>query len=263
MTLVPVLMYHAVTKARDRRFQRWVIPPTLLTEHLDALAQSGYRLVGMSEWAAGDRTEPTVVLTFDDGYYDFCEVVVPILLAAGASATVYVVTGLVGEQATWLPFSGERTRPLMSWDDCRQVAARGIEVGSHSHRHAQLDIASPSSAWTDICASRDALRARGLSPRSFCYPYGYWTRAVRALVGRAGFTTACIVGHGLFDSESDHLSVRRLAVDAGLSPEALLARVRGSEQTVGSRAREQLQPAWRAVRRLSLRVRGSTGTGDP
>jgi len=255
MTLVPVLMYHAVGRPRDERFRPWVVSPSLLAEHLAALRESGYDLVGLTEWAGRPHVRNRAVLTFDDGYSDFREQALPVLAAHGARATVYVVTGYVGRQARWLPFPAERTRPIMSWDDLRAIHGSGMEIGSHGHRHVELDAVSRSVAATDIRRSRDELRDRGFAPSSFCYPFGYADRAVRAIVARAGFTSACVVGRGLADSEHDFLRVRRLAIDHRTTPEALIRRFSGPAVPPAARLRETAQPAWRLARQLRSAVR--------
>jgi peptidoglycan/xylan/chitin deacetylase (PgdA/CDA1 family) len=255
MTLVPVLMYHAVGRPRDGRFRPWVVSPSLLAEHLALLRESGYELVGLSEWASRPDVRNCAVLTFDDGYSDFLDHALPVLASHGARATVYVVTGYIGDHARWLPFRAERTRPIMAWDDLRTIKSCGMEVGSHGHRHIELDTVARSVAETDVRMSRNALTEQGFLPRSFCYPFGYANRRVRDIVAQAGFTTACVVGRGLADSEQDLLRVRRLAIDHRTTPEALLRRFHGPAVPAAARLRETAQPAWRLTRHLRSTVR--------
>jgi peptidoglycan/xylan/chitin deacetylase (PgdA/CDA1 family) len=261
MTLVPVLMYHALGTPKDARFSPWVISPSLLADHLALLRESGYEFAGLTDWARGQRAQNCVVLTFDDGYADFLDHALPVLASHGARATVYVVTAYVGGQARWLPFATERTRPMLGWDDLRAIQDSGIEVGSHGHQHIELDVVQPAIAESDVRRSRDALTEQGFSPRSFCYPFGYANRRVRDMVARAGFTNACVVGRGLANSEKDMFQVRRLPVDHRTTPEVLLRRCGGPEVPAAARLRECAQPAWRLTRRLRSAVCGLVSTG--
>lgn len=263
MTVVPVLMYHAVGTAKDARFRPWVIPPSLLADHVALLRETGYEFTGLTEWACGNRAGNCAVLTFDDGYADFADHALPVLADHGARATVYVVTAYVGGQARWLPFAGERDRPMLGWDDLRAIRHAGIEIGSHGHRHIELDAVPATVAESDVRRSRDALTEQGLHPRSFCYPFGYASRRVRNIVARAGFTNACVVGRGLASSEQDVFRVRRLVVDHRTTPELLLRRCLGPEVPATARLRECAQPAWRLARRLraATAVRVTSG-GD-
>src|SRR5690348_12483226 len=225
MTSTPVLMYHSVGRPLDQRFRPWVVPPSLLAEHLAALAESGYELVGLAEWAHRKEERKCAVLTFDDGYADFIENALPVLTAHRARATEYVVTAYVGDKARWLPFADEQNRPLMSWEDLQLITESGIEIGSHGHRHLELDAVSSSIAKSDVVRSLTVLRQNGFSPESFCYPFGYASRRTRDIVARAGFSTACIVGRGLTEPGRDLLRVRRLAIDDRTSPETLMRRI--------------------------------------
>ena len=255
MTLTPVLMYHAVGRSLDSRFRPWVISPSLLAEHLALLCDSGYELVGLSEWARRPTGRKYAVLTFDDGYADFMEHALPLLADFRARATAYVVTGYVGGWAQWLPFDQERRRPIMTWDDLRTAASCGVEIGSHGHRHIELDTVSPAVAEADVQASFAALTRQGLRPESFCYPFGYANRMVRDIVVRAGFHNACVVGRGLADPGQDLLRVRRLAIDGQTSTGALHARLQGPAVLPTAKLREAAQPAWRLARRLRSTVR--------
>jgi peptidoglycan/xylan/chitin deacetylase (PgdA/CDA1 family) len=51
--------------------------------------------------AAGERLERYAVLTFDDGYRDFAETVVPIAEKLDVPATVFVTTGCTGRSFWW------------------------------------------------------------------------------------------------------------------------------------------------------------------
>jgi peptidoglycan/xylan/chitin deacetylase (PgdA/CDA1 family) len=250
MTSAPVLMYHAVGRPSDKRFRPWVVSPSLLEEHLAALVESGYELVGTTEWAAQKEERKYAVLTFDDGYVDFIENALPILTAHRARATAYVVTAYIGDRAHWLPFHCERLRPLMSWEDLRTIRDSGVEVGSHGNRHLELDVVSPRVAEIDILRSLATLQQNGFSPQSFCYPFGYASRRTRDIVAKAGFTTSCIVGRGLAEPCRDLLRIRRLAIDFRTSPEALLRQINGPTVSPAALLRSAAQPAWRVTRRV-------------
>jgi len=51
--------------------------------------------------AAGEALDQYAVLTFDDGYSDFAETVVPIAAKSGVPVTVFVASGCTGRQFWW------------------------------------------------------------------------------------------------------------------------------------------------------------------
>lgn len=84
----------------------------------------------------------------------------------------------------------EATR-LASWEDLREVAGAGVEIGGHTTSHAVLPLLPLAEARREVEGCRDALRDRlGRPPRWFAYPNGYHTAAIRRLVSAAGFVGA-------------------------------------------------------------------------
>src|SRR5947209_10889966 len=118
-------MYHSVSTV-DGRLRGLGVPPARLRAQLRALAEAGYRLVGLTEALRDNGTGAAVALTFDDGYHDFLDAL-PVLREVGARATLYVNPGQVGGR---MPLG-----PLLSWAQVREVAAGGVETGNHSQYH--------------------------------------------------------------------------------------------------------------------------------
>ena len=79
---------------------------------------------------------------------------------------------------------------LLDWDELRELAAAGIEVGGHSVNHAVLANLPLAEARREMAGCRDAIAERlGRPPRHFAYPNGYHSPAVRRAVRDAGFET--------------------------------------------------------------------------
>jgi peptidoglycan/xylan/chitin deacetylase (PgdA/CDA1 family) len=73
---------------------------------LSLLKRSGYRTITVGEmverFEAGERPQDAVVLSFDDGYRDNHEQLLPILERHGATATIFVQTGPMKGRLNWL-----------------------------------------------------------------------------------------------------------------------------------------------------------------
>ena len=82
------------------------VRPSDLRRQLKRLRTWGYEFVQFGEWAqrvwAGDAAG-LVTLTFDDGYVDNLETLVPILAEEDATATVFVVSGWLGQPTPYPP----------------------------------------------------------------------------------------------------------------------------------------------------------------
>ena len=100
MTLVPVLLYHAVTARPPPGLERFTVAPRQFGDHLGVLRDAGRVGLTVSQFAACLRNgsglpELPVVVTFDDGYGDFLDAAER-LAAAGLPATLYMTTGQIG-----------------------------------------------------------------------------------------------------------------------------------------------------------------------
>jgi peptidoglycan/xylan/chitin deacetylase (PgdA/CDA1 family) len=234
------------------------VPPDLLREQLSALVAAGYRLIGLSEAVDLRRAgsaEPVVALTFDDGYADFLHAGLPVLSDLGATATLYVSVGHLGEPAAWLGAHAPAFGPLLTWEQVREVAAAGVEIGSHSLLHHPLDVLPPAQLAHEVHSSRDELADRlGVAVRSFCYPHGYHGRAVRAVVAEAGHDNACEVGRRLYTAGDDPLAIPRLQPTPDHSGQDLLRLAREGAPRLVPRLKRAAQPAWRQTRRLAYRL---------
>jgi peptidoglycan/xylan/chitin deacetylase (PgdA/CDA1 family) len=240
-------MYHSVGRGASKAFRRWQVDPGLFVEQLKALVSAGYRLVGLS--AALDQPDGrTVAVTFDDGFVDFL-VATELLVAAGAGATLYVPTAHVASRADWMAGYREAELRIMDWPELAQVAAAGIEIGSHGHAHAELDLLPAHLVRADVAVSRRLLSSRlGVPVRSFCYPFGYHTRTVRSAVAALGFDSACEVGYGLHPEAGDPFAVRRLIITGETQPPEMLRLVTEGQNSLTMRLRRRTRTPWRAYR---------------
>ncbi|MGF7235855.1 MAG: polysaccharide deacetylase family protein [Frankia sp.] len=250
---LPVLMYHSIGVSASREFRRWQVGPALFADQLAALSEAGYGLASLSD-TLDNRVGRTITLTFDDAFHDFSDAI-PILRAAGATATLYVPTAHVGRRASWLAGYAEAELAVMSWAELREVAAAGVEIGSHGHEHSELDVLPADEMRRDISTSRATLRDHlGVAVRSFCYPFGYHTSAVRSAVAAAGFESACEVGYRRHRSGDDPFAVGRLIVTADTRPEQMVGLVTRGQSDVATELRRRTRTPWRAYRAARYRA---------
>jgi peptidoglycan/xylan/chitin deacetylase (PgdA/CDA1 family) len=219
---VPVLMYHSVTETPPSSTRRLSVHPDAFAQQLDLLRGHGCATPTFGEFAAALETgcplpERSVVLTFDDGYADFYDNVLPLLDARGFTATVFVTTG-------WLADAGDRAagRPLdrmLSWAQVRELARSGIEIGAHSHSHAQLDQLPGAVLREELRNSKALLESETDVPvRSMAYPFGYSSASVRSEVLATGYRYAAAVANTVTRGGGDLLALPRLTVRRSTDP---------------------------------------------
>jgi len=215
---VRILMYHRVND--ERRGDDLTVSTRRFAEHMEALAASGYRVVTLEaagRWLAGEGALelPVVVLTFDDGYADNFWNAWPVLQRYRLPATIFVATGLIDSDRRMSRYiGGGASDRMMSWVEVRELAASGlIEIGAHTVSHRELPGLSEMEAREEIVASKRTLEERlQRSAPSFVYPRGAVNGAVRELVARAGFETACTVRGGINRRGMDRLMLCRTGI---------------------------------------------------
>src|SRR5579884_2360813 len=182
-----VLMYHHVGPRPSSISPLITMTSAVLERQMVWLAKGGYTAISAEHclaWREGRATLPPkpVLLTFDDAYADLAAHALPVLERHGLSALVFVVTGLIGAVNRWERAQGDSTPlGLMSADDIRYWARRGIDFGGHSRTHPDLSTLGHSELEEEIRGSQSDLQELLDVPVScFAYPYGRYNPAVRA-----------------------------------------------------------------------------------
>jgi peptidoglycan/xylan/chitin deacetylase (PgdA/CDA1 family)/GT2 family glycosyltransferase len=211
-----ILMYHGIAQKGERP-SRFVIRASALRRQLAWLRLRRRPILSLDEYTGlRERNElpppNAVILTFDDGYADNAEVALPLLEQHGATATVYVITAAVGKSNTW-DAGVLAGRPVLSWEQIRQLMNGGVEIGAHTETHPRLNELDLEEAEREIAASRDVLeRELGAPIRHFAYPYGRTSPSIAELVGRLGFRSAVGIEPGTNGPAVSALELRRYEV---------------------------------------------------
>ncbi|MDB4894454.1 MAG: polysaccharide deacetylase [Firmicutes bacterium] len=216
---VAVLMYHEIRKGPNSLY----LPAPELADHLEALRQAGY--VGITpeqlyQAYSGGAKLPLhpVVLTFDDGYASFYTNAFPLLQRYGYPGTLFVITGNVGKPE------------YVTWDQVREMAAAGIEMGGHTVNHPDLSKLDSNRQAFELTESRRVLAEQSGRPvRFFAYPSGRYTDRTLALTKQAGYVGAVTTLPGLAEPGQDVLQWHRIRVNPGISGTALVVRIRSLE----------------------------------
>jgi peptidoglycan/xylan/chitin deacetylase (PgdA/CDA1 family) len=226
----------------------------VLESHLSALAGAGFTVDSTVPPAGTREVTPRVVLTFDDGYRDFYDTVLPMLERHRMRAALFVPTGYLGGTARWLAPEGEGHRPIIDAAQLRDIAASGlVDIGAHSHSHPELDLVDAARLRSEVRLPKlileDILQAR---VRTVAYPFGYFNGRVRREVAAAGYELAYAVGERTARRGDNPLAIPRWSVAPDCSPAELVRRIRGRgsvDRPLGAVKRH----IWRQQRRLTHR----------
>jgi peptidoglycan/xylan/chitin deacetylase (PgdA/CDA1 family) len=125
-----------------------------------------------------------VVVSFDDGYADFCHAALPIALRYRIPVTLYLASGLVGAH-------GGTGR--LTWPDLRDALGTGlVTIGSHTHSHSDLSRADERTASNEMVRSKKLIEDElGIPCVDFAYPWAVGSAASER-VARRTFATAAL-----------------------------------------------------------------------
>jgi peptidoglycan/xylan/chitin deacetylase (PgdA/CDA1 family) len=128
-----------------------------------------------------------VVLSFDDGFRDFHEHVLPVLARHGVPAILYLATGLVANGA-----ASSSGRDRLTWSSLEEIVGSGlITVGSHTHSHLDLSKATERDADEEMRRSKGLIEDRlGIECRHFASPYSVTSAGAQRAARRLFWTAA-------------------------------------------------------------------------
>lgn len=188
-----ILMYHSVADVPEDPNQLCVTPGRF-AEQMATLQRLGLRGVSMGTLVDAmrrGRQRGLVGITFDDGYLSVLESALPELRRRGFAASVFIISGRLGGTNEW---DGGPAWPLLSGHQVAELAAAGMEIGSHGATHTRLAGLPARQLEAEISGSRARLSELvGASLRGFAYPYGSMDAAARQAVRDAGYDYACAV----------------------------------------------------------------------
>jgi peptidoglycan/xylan/chitin deacetylase (PgdA/CDA1 family) len=188
-----ILMYHGVAEvAEDPNLL--CVSPSRFAEQMDWLERRGLRGVGIGtlvDAMRAGRQRGLVGITFDDGYLSVLEAALPQLQRRGFGATAYIISDRLGGTNEW---DEGPSWPLMTVGQVLELAAAGIEIGSHAATHLRLAGVRPEQLTAEVIDSKASLATLLRTEiRGFAYPYGSMDAAARRAVLDAGYEYACAV----------------------------------------------------------------------
>jgi peptidoglycan/xylan/chitin deacetylase (PgdA/CDA1 family) len=159
---VVILLYHRVVGLGGEIDT----PPALFERQLAALA-AGERVLTLDQ-ALDPAAGGGVVVTVDDGYRDFHDTVLPLLVRYRVPTLLYLATGLVAGEGT-----GPDDPEALTWSQLAEAVSTGlVSVGAHTHGHTDLSRATEQVCRDEMARSRELVEDRlGVACRHFAYPW--------------------------------------------------------------------------------------------
>lgn len=236
-----ILTYHSI----GHRSHDMNVTPEAFAEQMAWLA-AHQRVISLAAAAAG---EDGVAITFDDGYRDNLINALPVLAHYEFPATLFTVSGYLGSTLPGEPEPESGT--LLSADELREAAARGMSIGGHTRSHPRLSSLTRAEQVDEIAGCKADLEAiLGQAVTTFAYPYGsaldYNLLSVE-IARDAGFALACSNRYGPVKQSDLPFDLRRIWIDGSDTLRSFEDKVSGrldglqiQDSALGIRARRWL-----------------------
>jgi len=220
---LPVLMYHDIQlDDAPGAASNFSLPLSSFVQQLEFLKHHGYETITVSrlleDIRRGRGHQPNqIVLTFDDGYESFAQLVMPLLSERGMTATSFIVVSQIGGFNVWDANSGAAPRrPLMNEHDIRAAIEGGFEIGIHGWAHRDLTQCTRKEMDEEIFQSRSYVQQRfGISADTFAYPFGKYSAVHFDLLEAAGYSGAVSIFSGENYVTSNRFAMRRIYIHSG------------------------------------------------
>ena len=200
---VVILMYHSLLKD-PARHGKYVVSPDLFESDLKYLKELGYSFVGIQElidfvYSGAPLPKKSVVITFDDGYYNNYLYAYPLLEKYDAK----MVISVIGKYTDL--YDGEKPNAYYShvtWDMINEMLASGrVEIGNHTysmHTNGERRGSKKIKGETDEHYSKiltedigklqaEMFEHTGTYPSVYTYPFGAISNASFGIIADMGF----------------------------------------------------------------------------
>ncbi len=183
--VVDILMYHSISETDGATS----ISPDVFAAQMAAIHEAEVPVITMDDYLAAREgtlalADYSIIITFDDGFRDFCQCAWPVLSKYGFRPIVYLPTDAIGREESWVG-AHQSQRQLMSWHEVCCLHEKGVLFGSHTVSHANLNIISSETVGLELSVSAQHLSDHlGEIAQHFAPPYGLTSKDVRDAIAR-------------------------------------------------------------------------------
>jgi peptidoglycan/xylan/chitin deacetylase (PgdA/CDA1 family) len=162
-----IFAYHEIVPTEQS--YRYAVTSLALDRHLE--------LVGKLRPTEG-RTSVSHRFTFDDGHVSSFRFALPLLTRHAMTGVFFAIGSYISNRPDY-----------MTWEQLKELAAKGHEVQSHGWSHIPLTQCSGSKLAEELVRSKQTIEDRlQVKVEAISTPHGRWNPTVLAACAKAGYT---------------------------------------------------------------------------
>lgn len=209
--------HHIEPKPSVKSRTHITLPPKGLRQFIRALRTFGYTFVSLKDVLkkGGPEKFPakSILLTFDDGYANFAEHALPVLIQEKCPATMFLLADKIGQSNDW--DSGEENDRLLNQDELRSMKGQKlITFGSHglSHRlHEELSETELQAEILDSYTILSKMVGKQFLP-VYAYPWGNHTQTAIQILEKSPYQLAFTTGKGRWADIQNKFTIPRFSL---------------------------------------------------
>ena len=165
---IPILMYHNISNKMNNDSVYY----KNFFEQINLMKILGYESVNLCDLNK-KTNKKRFVITFDDGYANIAKYILPFLKKNNLKATCFIVTNSIGKTNFW-----DKSKPsikkkkIMSLAQIKSWVAAGLEIGSHTLNHFDLNLLNKKDLINEIVGPIKFFKKIGIEIKTFSYPFG-------------------------------------------------------------------------------------------
>lgn len=227
---IPVLCYHDLQPVAKNDMTN---TPANFEAHLKWLKARGYTTLSLDELVAimkRKKAAPpkSVVITFDDGYEGVYRYAYPLLKKYGDRATLFLVTGVMGDERPPMPH--------LTWPQIEEMDRSGTIVAEvHAYRmhiklgellaHEEKKGQPPNDIVRDLAHARNEIQNHTHRPvHAIAWPFGDYNAGLIRLASKLGYYAMLDTEYGVNRPGDSVLKIKRLRMSSRYDTEQRFAK---------------------------------------
>lgn len=178
---VTILMYHNITDGEEDYMS---VHKDKFREQMKFIKDNGYNVISLDDLYAY-YTEGTpiddksIIITFDDGYWNNYMNAYPVLKEFGFKATLFMITSMIDQKL------------YLNKDRLREMDANGFSIQSHTVSHLELNKMSYDQQFYELSESKKILEdILGKEIKYISFPYGQFNKDTIMITRKLNYNLA-------------------------------------------------------------------------
>lgn len=194
---IRILMYHQVLPQSIAYKNDLIVTVENLDEQLIYI-KNNFKTVFFKDLETSRPIENKIILTFDDGYYNNLQYLLPLLEKHQLKATIFIPTEFIQNDLN------AEEKVYMNFDEIRSLPPNLVEIALHSHTHKIFSQLTLSEAEADLLKNIEILEQNQISfTKVLAYPYGKFPKEKERkkeffkMLDRIGIVSAMRIGNNI------------------------------------------------------------------